>query len=100
MAARRLIVHADDFGLSERVNEGVIEAHRNGVLTSTSVIASGAAFEHAVGLSQTNPTLDVGVHLTLVDEGPVAAADVIGTLLDTNGRFHRQAGTFMRRYLF
>ena len=100
MAARRLIVHGDDFGLSERVNEGIVEAHRNGVLTSTSVIASGAAFEHAIGLSRATPTLDIGVHLTLVDEKPVAAADVIRTLLDSNGRFYRQAGTFMKHYLF
>ena len=100
MAARRLIVHADDFGLSERVNEGIVEAHRDGVLTSTSVIASGAAFEHAVALSRATPTLDIGVHLTLVEEEPVAAADAIPTLLDSNGRFYREAGTFMTRYLF
>jgi chitin disaccharide deacetylase len=99
MAARRLIVHGDDFGLSERVNEGIVEAHRDGILTSTSVIASGAAFQHAIGLSRATPTLDVGVHLTLVDERPVTAANVIRTLIDNNGRFHREVGTFMRRYL-
>jgi hopanoid biosynthesis associated protein HpnK len=100
MAARRLIVHADDFGLSERVNEGIVEAHRDGILTSTSVIASGAAFEHAIALSRATPTLDMGVHLTLVDEEPVSAADAIPTLLDTNGHFYRRTGTFMKRYLF
>jgi hopanoid biosynthesis associated protein HpnK len=100
MAARRLIVHADDFGLSERVNEGIVETHRDGVLTSTSVIASGAAFEHAIALLRATPTLDIGVHLTLVEEEPAAAADAIPTLLDSNGRLHRRPGTFMKRYLF
>ena len=99
MAARRLIVHADDFGLSERVNEGIVDVHRDGVLTSTSVIASGPAFEHAIALSRATPTLDIGVHLTLVEEEPVAAANVIPTLLDSNGRFYCDAGTFMKRYL-
>ena len=100
MAARKLIVHADDFGLSERVNEGIVEAHRNGIVTSTSLIASGGAFEDAIGLSRATPTLDIGVHLTLVDEEPVSADDVIRTLLDNNGRLSRQSGTFMWRYVF
>jgi hopanoid biosynthesis associated protein HpnK len=99
MAARRLIVHADDFGISERVNEGIVEAHRNGILTSASLIASGEAFEHAIGLSRATPTLDVGVHLTLVDEEPVAAVDAVRTLLDSDGRFYPRAATFMKRYL-
>jgi chitin disaccharide deacetylase len=100
MAARRLIVHADDFGLSERVNEGIVEAHRNGIVTSASLIASGAAFEHAIGLSRATPTLDVGVHLTLVDEEPVSSTGVVRTLVDRDGRFYRRAGAFMKRYLF
>ncbi len=99
MAACRLIVHADDFGLSERVNEGIVEAHRSGIVTSTSLIASGAAFEHAIRLSRASPTLDIGVHLTLIGEKPVSARDLIPTLLDGNGRFPRHAGAFMKRYL-
>lgn len=100
MGACRLIVHADDFGLSERVNEGIVQAHRHGVLTSASLIASGDAFEHAVELSKATPTLDIGVHLTLIEERPLSPGNIIPTLLGDNGRFHRHAGAFMRRYLF
>jgi predicted glycoside hydrolase/deacetylase ChbG (UPF0249 family) len=64
--SRLLIVNADDFGFTRDVNQGILEAHRNGILTSTSLMAGGAAFEHAVQLARQNPALDVGCHLTLV----------------------------------
>jgi chitin disaccharide deacetylase len=99
MAARRLIVHGDDFGLSEGVNEGIVQSHLDGVLTSASLIASGAAFEHAIRLLRDTPTLDIGVHLTLVGEKPVSSAVVVPSLIGSNGHFHRHAGAFMKRYL-
>ncbi|MEZ5392012.1 MAG: ChbG/HpnK family deacetylase [Bryobacterales bacterium] len=66
---RRLIVNADDFGFTEDVNEGIVHAFERGILRSTTLMANGAAFEHAVKLARQTPGLDVGVHLTLVD-GP------------------------------
>lgn len=81
----RLIVHADDFGISESVNLGLVDAHRHGIVTSTSVMANGAAFEHAVALAKECPTLDVGVHLTLTEERPVGPA--AAGLVDAHGRF-------------
>ena len=63
---KRLIVNADDFGYTRDVNEGILHAHRQGILTATTLMATGAAFEHAVKLARENPTLDVGVHLVLV----------------------------------
>jgi predicted glycoside hydrolase/deacetylase ChbG (UPF0249 family) len=63
---KRLIVNADDFGFTPDVNEGIIEAHRNGILTSTTLMANGAAFEDAVSAAASNPSLDVGCHLVLV----------------------------------
>jgi len=98
MAARRLIVHGDDFGLSERVNEGIVHAHRQGILTSTSVIASGAAFEHAVAMARETPTLDLGVHLMLSGGQPVSRRSTVSTLLGRDGFFHSDAGTFAKRY--
>jgi hopanoid biosynthesis associated protein HpnK len=83
----RLIVHGDDFGLSEAVNEGIVDAHRRGILTSTSLMANGAAFEHAVTLAKRCPTLDVGVHLTLTEERPVALQAALPELVDESGRF-------------
>jgi chitin disaccharide deacetylase len=65
-AAKRLIVNADDFGFTRDVNRGIIEAHRAGILTATTLMANGAAFEDAVKLARETPSLDVGAHLTLV----------------------------------
>jgi predicted glycoside hydrolase/deacetylase ChbG (UPF0249 family) len=67
---RRLIVNADDFGFTKDVNLGIVDAHRNGILTATTLMANGAAFDHAVALATENPTLDVGCHLVLVGEPP------------------------------
>ncbi|HEX5049506.1 MAG TPA: ChbG/HpnK family deacetylase [Gammaproteobacteria bacterium] len=92
----RLIVHADDFGISESVNQGIVDAHRRGIVTSTSVMANGAAFEHAVALAKECPTLDVGVHLTLTEERPVGGA--AAGLVDANGRFTPHALQFAARY--
>ncbi|HLG97481.1 MAG TPA: ChbG/HpnK family deacetylase [Bryobacteraceae bacterium] len=63
---KRLIVNADDFGFTHDVNEGIVHAHRRGILTSTTLMATGAAFDHAVALARDNPDLDIGVHLVLV----------------------------------
>lgn len=63
---RRLIFNADDFGFTSDVNEGIVEAHRHGVLTATTLMANGDAFEHAVGCAKNTPSLDIGVHLVLV----------------------------------
>ncbi len=63
---RRLIVNADDFGFTTDVNAGIVDAHRRGILTATTLMANGAAFDHAVELARANATLDVGCHLVLV----------------------------------
>lgn len=66
IAPRKLIVNADDFGFTRDVNEGILEAHQRGILSSTSLMANGAAFDDAVRLARENPSLDVGCHLVLV----------------------------------
>jgi predicted glycoside hydrolase/deacetylase ChbG (UPF0249 family) len=63
---RQLVVNADDFGFTRDVNAGILEAHRNGILTATTLMATGEAFEHAVRLARENPSLDIGCHLVLV----------------------------------
>jgi chitin disaccharide deacetylase len=63
---RVLIINADDFGFTSDVNAGIVKAHREGVLTSTTLMANGDAFEHAVRLARETPTLDLGCHLVLV----------------------------------
>jgi hopanoid biosynthesis associated protein HpnK len=84
---RRLIVNGDDFGSSREVNEAVILAHRRGILTSTSLMVCGAAFEHAVALAKDNPGLAVGLHLTLVDGCPVMRPREIPHVAGKNGAF-------------
>jgi hopanoid biosynthesis associated protein HpnK len=99
MTRCRLIVHADDFGLSEKVNEGILKAHLEGIVTSTSLMACGEAFGHAVEVVRSTPTLDVGVHLTLTGEAPISDCSDVPTLLAEDGRFHAHAVAFIKRYL-
>jgi predicted glycoside hydrolase/deacetylase ChbG (UPF0249 family) len=63
---KQLVVNADDFGFTRDVNQGIVEAHRDGILTATTLMACGDAFDDAVRLAKENPTLDVGCHLVLV----------------------------------
>jgi predicted glycoside hydrolase/deacetylase ChbG (UPF0249 family) len=63
---RQLVINADDFGFTRDVNAGIVHAHREGVLTSTTLMANGEAFEDAVRLAHETPTLDIGCHLVLV----------------------------------
>jgi chitin disaccharide deacetylase len=68
LSPRRLIVTADDVGLHRGMTEGAIRAHREGIVTACSIVANGAAFYDAVGRLRDVPSLEVGVHLTLVEE--------------------------------
>ena len=81
-----LITNADDFGFTRDVNSGIIEAHQHGILTATTLMATGAAFDHAVELARQNPELDVGVHLVLVDSA--GFPPTIPRLLFSLGRIH------------
>ena len=86
----RLIINADDFGLTEGVNRGVIRAHREGVLTSATLMAGGLAWREAVALAAAQPSLGVGVHLTLTALQPVLPPEQVPSLVDRSGRFRRQ----------
>jgi predicted glycoside hydrolase/deacetylase ChbG (UPF0249 family) len=63
---KRLIINADDFGFTPDVNAGIVHAHREGVLTATTLMANGAAYEDALRLARETPSLDIGCHLVLV----------------------------------
>jgi chitin disaccharide deacetylase len=63
---KRLIINADDFGFTREVNAGIVHAHRHGILTSTTLMANGDAFEDAVRLARETPTLDIGGHMVLI----------------------------------
>jgi predicted glycoside hydrolase/deacetylase ChbG (UPF0249 family) len=84
---KNLIVNADDLGWTEGVNRGIVEAHRKGLVTSTSLLANGCAFGSAVTAARNNPELGIGVHLNLSDGTPKAPADKVRGLLNKDGRF-------------
>ncbi len=73
--ARSLVVNADDFGFTRDVNRGIVDAHCRGILTATTLMANGAAFEDAVRLARETPSLDVGVHCVLVSGRSVRDPD-------------------------
>ena len=72
-ARKQLVVNADDFGFTRDVNLGIVEAHQRGILTATTLMANGAAFDHAVKLARENPKLDIGAHLVLIGGRMTAA---------------------------
>jgi hopanoid biosynthesis associated protein HpnK len=94
---KELILNADDFGLTKGVNEGIIRAFRDGVLTSTTLMANGPAFDHAVECARANPKLGVGCHLVLAGGAPVAPPGEIPSLVDANGRMPSSLGAFVAR---
>lgn len=63
---KRLVVNADDFGYTRDVNAGIVAAHQKGILTATTLMANGSAYQQAVELAKDNPAMDVGCHLVLV----------------------------------
>lgn len=96
----RLIVNADDFGLTAGVNRAIVELHHSGVLTSATIMARASATEQAVALARANPSLGVGCHVVLVDGEPVLSPRDVPSLVDQRtGRFPPKLTTFLRRLL-
>lgn len=96
----RLIVNADDFGLTAGVNRAIVELHRERVLTSTTLMARAGATEEAIELARATPSLGVGCHVVLADGEPVLPAREIPTLVDRKtGHFHTSLGAFLMRLL-
>jgi predicted glycoside hydrolase/deacetylase ChbG (UPF0249 family) len=87
--APRLIINADDFGLTPGVNRAIAELHQAKALTSATLMATGAAFEDAVAIAHANPTLGVGCHIVLTDGTPASPPQSIPTLLGPDGKNFR-----------
>ena len=99
-AVRRVIVNADDFGLTRGVNRAIAELHENGMLTSASLMARAGSTEEAVEQALKTPSMSVGCHLVLVDGQPVLPQREIPTLVDRKtGLFHSTLGAFLCRVL-
>lgn len=94
----RLIVNADDFGLTSGVNRSILELHKSGVLTSATLMARATATDEAIDIARANPTLGVGCHVVLVDGSPVLSAQQIPTLADVaTKRLHPKLGPLLGR---
>ena len=91
-----LVVNADDFGISRGVNRGIVEAHRAGLVTSTSLMANLPSAEDAVTRAAVCPELGLGLHLTLTAGRPLTPPGRIPTLVDPAGRFF-VLGTLLAR---
>lgn len=96
--ARRLIVNADDFGRSASINAAVIRAHREGILTSASLMVNEPAFAEAVELAKQNPTLGVGLHLTLLSGHSTLSPEKIPGLVNARREFSDKPAAVGFRY--
>lgn len=85
----RLIVNADDFGLTRGINCAVAELHEAGALTSATLMATGPAFEHAAEIARAHPGLGIGCHIVLTDGVPVSHPEDIPSLLGADGKTFR-----------
>ena len=82
---KQVILNADDFGLTRGVNEGIIRAHREGILTSATLMANGPAFDDAIERAKANPKLGIGCHLVLSGGMAVAPRERIPSLASPDG---------------
>ena len=96
----RLIVNADDFGLSHSVNEAVVRAHREGILTSASLMVNEPGFDEAVGMARENPRLGIGLHLTLLMGHSALPHEEILGLVNARGEFSNSPVGVGFRYFF
>ena len=93
-----LIVNADDYGLTEGISHGILRGHREGIVTSTSVLAIGPAYPKVAHLLADHPGLGVGVHLAVVGEDPpLLSRAEVPTLFDRRGRLYETFGPFLLR---
>ena len=94
---KNLIVNADDLGWTEGVNRGIADAHRKGLVTSTSLLANGRAFVSALEVARSNPELGVGVHLNLSDGPPSSSRDQVRGLLNAEGQLENSPESLLLR---
>lgn len=96
----RVTLTADDFGLSEAVNEAVEQAHRDGVLTSASLMVAGPAADDAIARAHRLPNLKIGLHLVVIEGPAILPPAQIPALVDTTGWFPSDQLRLGLRYFF
>lgn len=98
--SKYVVINGDDFGYSEAVNQAIIQAHRQGILSSTSLMVTADKFSEAVSLAKENPNLGVGLHLVLCCGKSALPPQDIPTLVDKDGYFHDSAAMAGWQYQF
>jgi hopanoid biosynthesis associated protein HpnK len=94
---KHLILNADDFGMTRGVNEGIIRGHRDGILTSATLMANGLAYDDAVAQSKTVAKLGIGCHLVLIGGKAVAPLKQVKSLADAQGNLPQSLPGFVAR---
>ena len=94
-----LIVSADDLGLSESIDRGIIKGYEEGIVTSLNVLPTGTAFYDAMALLRVTKAKEISAHLALTETSPVSEADKIPSLLGAAGAFHKSYTGFLTDFL-
>lgn len=92
---KRLVVNADDYGMAIGVNRGIIDGHQNGIITSTTIMATGKSLDDGVARLKDAPKLGLGCHLVLIGETPVSPLNEVRSLVDGSGHFPRTLTQFI-----
>lgn len=96
---KRLIINADDFGLCGGINKAVDSLLQSGSLTSVSIMPTGYAFASAVKIAKNNSSINLGIHLCLIDTKPIRSPDKVPSLINKNGLFENKFYIFLMRYM-
>jgi len=96
---RELIVNADDFGISEGVNRGIIKSFQDGIVSDTSLMTNLPAFDSAVSLAHHEPRLNVGIHLNLTCGKALSAPHLVSSLVNKDGSFYSRRKFLQKLFL-
>lgn len=96
---KQLIVAADDFGITESVNEGIVRSHEEGIVTSLNFMPTGEAFDDALRRAKSIGLDEAGVHLALTETVSVTESSKISSLADAEGRFYKGHTQFLLKYI-
>jgi predicted glycoside hydrolase/deacetylase ChbG (UPF0249 family) len=98
MKKKRLIVNADDFGLSRGISDGILRAYSEGIVTSASLMVNTPASDYALGQLRFAPDLGVGVHLNICEGRPVLPPVAVSSLVTADGSFHGPEALIRKLY--
>lgn len=87
---RKLIVNADDLGLTRGVNKGIIKGYRQGIITSATALVNMAGWEHAAAIVGKYPGLGIGLHFNLTTGSPVSDPEDVPSLVNEEGKFFNE----------